>query len=314
VPTANAGDAALKRVQTIQLNGPLGKRLDHMALDTKRDHLFVANMANRSLDVVDLKAGKLLRQIPDQEDIQGVAYAPVLDRVYVGVGSGSCNIFDAADLKPLKRVALPDADNVRYDPRHGVVYVAHAEAMLAILDAKTFAVKADLKLPGFTESVTLEGGRPRLYLNIPSSSKVLVLDTDKREIVKNYPLSQAKGNYPLAVDEANQRLFVGCRQPAAIVVLDSESGKEVARVAIPGDVDDLFHDARHHRLYAACGAGQLAVVRQVNADRYEVAKSVPTARLARTCLLDPEGGRLFVAVPGQPGGKGPQVWVYKLRP
>jgi hypothetical protein len=321
IAAGRAEPPALELVQKIQLQGRADKKLDHMALDAKRDRLFVANMANRSLDVVDLKAGKLLKEIPEQKGIQGMSYADDLDRIFCGLGvDGYCHAFDGATYQLLKSVPFPsDADNVRYDPRHGVVYVAHLDYQLGIMDAKTFAVKADLRLPGFPESLTLEKGRPLMYMNTPQrtpteSSQVLVFDTEKREVRKTYSLKRAGANYPLAVDEANRRLFVGCRKPPMIIVLDSETGREVAGVDIPGDIDDLFYDAARRRLYAACGEGKLAVLRQLDADHYELLEALPTGKLARTCLFDPDSGRLFVAVPRQPEWEGPQLWVYKARP
>jgi hypothetical protein len=315
-PAMAADEHALELVKTIPLNGRPDRKLDHMALDVKRDRLLVANLANRTLDVIDLKAGKVLKEVPDQKGIQGVTYAPDLDRVYVGLGvDGICNVFDGDSYKLLKGVSFPtDADNVRYDPRHKVVYVAHVENKLGILDAKTFEVKADLALPGFPESLTLEEKRPRMYMNTPSPSQVLVFDTEKRQIIKTYALKKASANYPLALDEANRRLFVGCRKEPMVVVMDSESGKEVAGIPIPGDIDDLFFDAQRKRLYAACGEGLLAVLRQTDADRWEVLEKLPTAKLARTCLFDPDTSRLFLAVPRQTDKQGPQLRVYRARP
>src|SRR5438874_9412454 len=94
---APAAEPSLELVQTIVLKGKAGK-LDHLALDARRDRLFLANTANGTLDVIDLKAGALLKQIPGQSGIQGVTYAADLDRVFVGLGSGSlCNAFAGAD-------------------------------------------------------------------------------------------------------------------------------------------------------------------------------------------------------------------------
>jgi DNA-binding beta-propeller fold protein YncE len=317
---AVAGGQALELVQTIPLHGRVGQRLDHMALDARRDRLLVANMGNGTLDVVDLKAGKLLREVPGQRGIQGVAYAPDLDRVYVGLGDGGvCNVFDGESYKLLKSVPFPDADNVRYDPRTRRVYVAHAPSRLEVLDAQTFKVLADVKLPAAVEAFQLEKSRPRLYANVPAARQVVVVDTKTNKVLNRYPLRQAGANYPMALDEAGHRLFIGCRKPSRVVVLDTESGREVAGVPIPGDVDDLFLDARLGRVYASCGAGALAVLRLVGGDRYELLEKVPTGKLARTSFFDPAGGRLFLALPrtggGPPEGRGgPEVRVYRARP
>jgi DNA-binding beta-propeller fold protein YncE len=313
--TGAAQPPALELVQSIPLHGPVGKRLDHLALDAGRDRLFVANMANASFDVVDLKAGKLLKSVPGQRGVQGVAYAPDVDRVFVGVGEdGVCNVFDGKDYNLAKTIKLEDADNVRYDARTRRVFVAHAEKSLAVIDPQRLEVKAEVRLPGQPEAYQLEAGRPRLYLNVPSAKAVVVIDTDRNAVVTTYPLAGAGQNFPLALDETGHRLFVGCRKPAAVVILDTESGKELGRVAIPGDTDDVFYDGKRRRLYASCGEGVLAVLREAGANRFEVQERIPTAKLARTCLFDAASGRLFLAVPRTAGKDGPEIRVYRARP
>jgi DNA-binding beta-propeller fold protein YncE len=312
---APAGEpATLKLVQTIRLKGAPG-RLDHLAIDTKNARLFVANLSNNSLDVVDLKAGKLIKQVPDQKKIQGIAYAADLDRIYVGNGiGGECNVFDGKDYRLLKSTKMPGADNVRYLASRHLVYVGHAEKALSAIDARTYEVKATIKLPGRPEGFQLEAKRPRLYMNTVDPTRLVVVDTDKNEVLHSYPLTRADRAYPMALDEANHRIFIGCRKPHSIVVVDSESGKEVAGVTIPDDIDDLFYDAKRRRLYASCGAGFLAVVRQRDADHYETLETIPTVKLARTCFFDPAGERLYLTVPRQAGEEGPSIRVYQPRP
>jgi hypothetical protein len=311
---ADGEPATLQLLQTIRLKGATG-RLDHLAIDGKHARLFVANLSNNSLDIVDLKAGKLLKQIPGQKKIQGIAYAPDLDRIYVGNGvGGQCNVFDGKDYKLLKSIPLPGADNVRYLASRRLIYVGHAEKALSVLDAQTYEVKARIALPGQPEGFQLESKRPRLYLNTVQPTRLVVVDTDKNEVLHRYPLRLADRAYPMAVDEAHHRLFIGCRNKPSIVVMDSETGKEVTSIAIPEDIDDLFYDASNKRLYASCGAGALAVVRQRDADHYETLETIPTVKLARTCFFDPAGGRLYLVLPRQAGEDGPTVRVYKPRP
>jgi DNA-binding beta-propeller fold protein YncE len=311
---SQAADPTLELVQTIVLKGKAGK-LDHLALDTKRERLYLANTANGTLDIVDLKAGKLLKQVRGQTGIQGIAYASDLDRVFVGLGGGGlCNVFSGDEYKPLKTIKFSgDADNTRYDPASHQTFVAHDEKALGIIDAKTYAVSPDLKLPGTAEGFQVEGKRPRLYLNIPNPSQVLVIDTRKKEVIAKYPVTLASGAHPLAIDEENKRIFLGCRTEPMVVVMDSETGKEVVSVEIPKDIDDLHYDSKRKKLYASCGEGFLAVIRQVGPDKYELEEKIATVKQAKTSLFAGDSNRLYLAVPRQPNQDGPEIRVYKIK-
>jgi len=312
-PIAPAAEpASLELVQTIVLKGKGGK-LDHLIVDSKGERLFLANKVNNTLDIVDLKAGKLLQQITGQGGVQGLAYAADLDRIYAALGTGGyCNIFNGKDYKLQKTIKFADdADNVRYNPRTNLVYVAHAEKALGVIDGKSMELKADITLPGAAEGFQVEKERPRLYLCMPSPNEVVVIDTDKNEVAKRYPVKLAEGIHPLAIDEPNHRLFVGARKKPMVVILDSESGKEITSVDIPGDIDDLFFDVKRKKIYASCGEGFLAVIRQIDADRYELVEKIATVADARTSFFDPETGRLYLGVPRQPNKEGPEIRVYQ---
>jgi DNA-binding beta-propeller fold protein YncE len=314
VPAPAAEPASLEQIGTITLKGAAG-RLDHLAIDARGKRLFVANLSNDSLDVIDLKAGKLVEQVPGQRKIQGVAYAPDLDRIFVGNGGdGVCNVFDGRSYKWLHTLKLPGANNVRYDRPTRQIYVGHAPNTLTAFDARTFKVKATIKLPGPPRAFQIHPNQPRLYVNTLTPSQVVVVDTAKNEVVAKFPLTLAEANSSLALDPEGQRVFVGCRKKPSIIALDMKTGKEIASVKIPEDIDDLFHDAKRRRLYATCGEGFLAVVGVKDNDRYEVLDRLATVKDARTCLFDSGSGRLYVAVPRQKGKEGPEIRVFQARP
>jgi DNA-binding beta-propeller fold protein YncE len=308
-------ESPLELIQTIRLIGPSG-RVDHMAADAGRARLFVANSPNRSLDVVDLRVGQLMCQVPDQDGIQGIAYSPDLDRVFVGNGGGVCNIFSGDDYRLLKSITLPAADNVRYHAGSRRVYVAYGERALSVVDAISLEIIGDIQLPGGSpRAFQVETVRPRLYMNAPPPNHVFVIDTTAGQVISQYPLTSAGLNSSLAVDEENRRLFVGCREPTEnpqLVVLDSDSGREVTSLAIPGDIDDVFYDRRRKYIYASCGAGFLVVIRQIDADRYESLDRISTAVDARTSLYDPTADQIYLAVPRQNEQAGPEIRVYKI--
>jgi DNA-binding beta-propeller fold protein YncE len=313
VPSTGAQEREpLKRVGTIQLKGASGP-LDHLLVDGKHARLFVANQSNDTLDVVDLKTNKLVKQIPDQKQIHGIAYAPDLDRIFVGNGGGVCNAFDGRDYTLLKSVPVKDADNVRFDARTNQVYVA-GEKELAVIDAKSLKLATTIKVSAPPEGFQIATGKPRLYLNVGPQFEVVVIDTDKNEVAAHYPLKATKGIETLALDETNKRIFVGFRGEPRIVVLDQDSGKELTSVAIPDGIDDMFFDAKAKRIFASCGSGFVAVVRQVDADHYEVVAKVATIKGAKSSCYDAATARLYLAVPRQEGEEGPEIWVYQANP
>jgi DNA-binding beta-propeller fold protein YncE len=308
----------LDRVQTIALKGPVGG-LDHLALDPSRGRLFVANTSNNSLDVVDLKTGSLLRQVPGQGHIRGVAYSPDTDRVFVGNGSGGVlNVLSGEGYGLLKGVHLGiDADNVRYDPRTGRAYVVHADTELSVIDGKDYSAGRPIPLPKSLGAFQLEASRPRMYVSAKGAGAVVVIDTDKDEVIDRFPVAPAGLPAALAIDERNHRLLIGCRRDPSLVVMDSDTGKVLARVPIPGDVDDVSFDIKRGRVYASCGEGKIAVIRQADPDHYEPLGTVPTVKGARTSVLDAGNGLLYLAVPRhpeRPEQENPEVWVHRARP
>ena len=296
---------------------PLGEvrgRIDHLAIDLTRERLFVAELGNNSLGVVDLAAGKVLRRIDGLDEPQGVAYDPATDTVFVANGGdGSVDRFEGADLVPLEPIRLgADADNVRLDPKAGRVVVGYGDGALALIEAASGKPTTEIRLPGHPESFQLEHGGPRIFVNVPDAHQITVVDRVTGQQVASWGLTDAQANFPMALDEADGRLVVGYREPALLAVFDTRSGAPVARLPACGDTDDVFLDARRQRAYLSCGAGFLDVVQQRD-DTYEELARIPTIEGARTALFVPERDRLYLAVRAS-GGEGAAVWVFRPTP
>src|SRR5215510_9738606 len=305
-------ETPLRLVQTIPLPHVEG-RIDHLAVDLQGQRLFVAALGNNTLEVLDLQAGTHLHTITGLHEPQGVVFIPESNIIVVTNGqTGTCDLFDGTSFQQRNAVQLTsDADNIRYDVASHTLYVGYGAGALGLIDATRAQHLGDIPLQGHPEAFQLAQAGPRAFVNVPSAHHIAVVDRDQRAVITTWPLQGAEANFPMALDETHHRLFVGVRTPPLLLVLDTASGKEMARVPTVGDVDDLFYDAPHRRLYIAGGAGGLSIVAQEDADHYTPVATIPTAAGARTALWVPELGRLLLAVPHR-GAQGAEIRVYAI--
>jgi DNA-binding beta-propeller fold protein YncE len=288
----------LRLEKTIPL-GAINGRIDHLSADVAGKRLFVAALGNNTVEVVDLNAGKVVHTITGQHEPQGIFYWPENNRLYVANGQdGHLRVFDGHSFAQIGDYDFSgDADNVRFDPKGKEVFVGYGDGALGVVNADLKSRVGDTMLDAHPESFQLERQGPRIFINVPKASNVSVVDRRTQSVTARWPVTGAQQNYPMSLDETNHRLFIGCRKPAKMLVLDTSSGKEIAAIDIVGDTDDLFYDPSSKRIYVAGGAGSITVLAQKDPDHYESLATIPTAPGARTALFVPELKRLYVARP-----------------
>jgi len=305
-----AESAPLRLTQTIPLPGVKG-RFDHFAVDVKGQRLFVAALGNNSLEVVDLAAGKRIKSIAGLHQPTGVVF--LLDLNQIGVangGDGTFKLFDGSSYELVNNVGgLDDADNARRDPKSKLIYVGYGDGALAVLDSAGRQKLGNVKLAAHPESFQLEADGPRIFVNVPDAKQVAVVDREKRAVIATWPMTEFKANFPMALDAAQHRLFVGCRRPARLVVLDTATGKPAANAELSGDTDDLFYDATNGRLYVSCGDGFVDVFKAGVGESYPRIVRLPTRGGARTSFFSSDLGKFCLGVP-QRSGRDAEIQVY----
>jgi len=306
-----AEPAALRLTRTILLPGVKG-RFDHFAIDVKGKRLFVAALGNDTLEVIDLAAVKSLTSIAGLHKPQGVLYLPDSNQIAAANGEdGTVRLFDAASYKLVKSIdSFDDADNVRFDPKTKLLCVGYADGALAIINSETVKQIGNIKLAAHPESFQLETEGSRIFVNVPDARQIAVIDRKKQTITATWPMKEFQANFPMALDEANHRLFAGCRKPARLVVVDTTTGRSVADLAISGDTDDLFFDGTLKRLYVSCGEGFVDVIDQRDADHYQLQERIPTRAGARTSFFSAELNEFYLAVP-QRGNQPAEIRVFQ---
>ena len=316
----------LKFVQSLRMpEVPWGPYADHMAVDLKGRRLFATPQANKAVDVFDLDTGKLLRVITGFGNPHAVFYQSELDQIYVSDGgAGAVRIYSGGDYQLIKTIQLEaDADGIQYDPETRYLYVENGGedtgkhySLISILDTTKAEKIGDIRIDADKlEALAVDSSTARLYVNLPGKNAVAVIDKVKRTVITTWPITKGKTNMAIALDPVQHRLYVGCRNTdmhGTIIVIDTQTGKELDSLAIGGWVDYLAYDTKRKRVYAACGVGEVYTYEEQSDGSYREHAPTDTAVMAKTALYSPELDKLFVAVPHL-GGTIAEVRVFQIQ-
>lgn len=296
LPAAENGPVSfLKSIELPHVEG----RIDHLAFDGRTQRLFIAALGNDSVEVIDTNAGTHITSLAHFAEPQGIAIAPDARVVMVADRrDGQVSLLNADDLHrgPTLRPGR-DADNVRYDADAARFYVGFGTGAIVALDAQDGTLMGQAAVPGHPESFQLERAGPHIFVNVPSAGVLAVIDRSTMKNVTTFPVTAARACFPMAFDEANHRLFIGCRQPARMVVIDSANGHVVTAMDTVQDTDDLFYDPMRKRIYLSGGEGFLDVIGEPTPGGFKRIERLLTAPGARTSLFVPGQSRLYIAVP-----------------
>ena len=290
--------------------GDVAGRIDHLAIDLPRQRLFVAELGNNSVGIVDLKERKLIRTISGLKQPQGVGYHQPTDTLYVAnAGDGSVRMFSGPDYSAAGQIELgDDADNVRIDGAANRIIVGYGKGALAVVDPKIRTKVADISLKAHPESFQLDVKSHQIFVNVPDAKAISVVDSVTGQQKTSWPITDAGSNFPMAIDEASSQVVVVFRIPPKLRAYSMQTGKTVNELDICGDSDDVFFDAKRKQLYISCGAGFIDVIDASSA--YKRIARIPTVPGARTSLFVPELDRFFLAVRTS-SGEAAAIWAFR---
>jgi DNA-binding beta-propeller fold protein YncE len=315
----------LRLVQTISIPGVEG-RFDHLAVDLKGKRLFLAAQKHRTVEVVDLAEGKRIHSIGNIGEPHAERYLPASNELLVSIGDeaeGALKILNGTTFETLATFKiLVDADGIAFDPATQYVYIENGGkdagnneyCLVSVIDTAHRKNIGDIRVNGAElEAMAVERSGTRLFVNMKTLKQVGIVDRNKLQVVSTWPIPEAGVNTPLALDETHHRLFVGAREPAEVVVFDTDTGKVIAKVPCVGEADDMFYDEARKRIYVTGDEGFISVIAQTDADHYEPMAKLKTRPGARNSLFVPELGRFFVTAPSE-GQKGAELLVFQVEP
>jgi len=294
------------RLEAVVPLGAIAGRIDHLAVDLARKRLYVAELGNDSVGVLDLANRDVLRTLTGFDEPQGVAFDPSTDTVYVANGGdGSLRWYSGDTLEPAGRIELhDDADNIRIDLAQKRIVVGFGKD-LALVDARSHAIRT-LALDGHPESFQIDSASGRVLVNVPSQHALVALDPRDGSAVRA-PIKLPGANFPMALDDMGF-VLLPLRHPARLLAFAVDDLQQRgSTVDVCEDADDAFFDVHRKRLYVSCGDGHVDVFER-RSSGYSRSDRVATAPGARTSLYVSDWDRLFVAVPDSTAS-GAAIWI-----
>ena len=307
-------DYAEKDALTLNAQIPLPNvsgRIDHIAYDSENHLAFVAALGNNTIEVVNIRTRQVVYTIKGLHEPQGMVYISSLQRLAAANGdNGACIFFDTRTYTQLSSVDLKgDADNIRYDPTSGLLYVGYGNGGIAIIDAAVMKQVASIPLDGHPESFQLSKKQNRIYINVPDADEIEVADLSSHSVIAKWKNTSASSNFPMALDERNNRLFIGCRSPATLRMINTQTGKDIHSINCSGDADDVFYNEADSLVFVSAGKGFIDVFKATNVLVH--INHIATSTGARTALLIPSEKKLLLAIPAY-SGNAAALWVYGI--
>jgi DNA-binding beta-propeller fold protein YncE len=286
---------------------------DFLAVDLKRDHLFVAAEEHHTVEVFEASTGKHLQSITGVKTPHTLVYVPEKDELIVADGGdSSCLFFSAADFHRVDRVQLidgsvtgkTDSPDVGYfDAKKRLFFIGNGGksanlpySEIAEIDVDTHAIVGRIRVEGINlEAIAVDDANDKLYVNIRDKKQIGVVDLKTSQVVKTWTTPDLNLNTSMAFDQANRRLFVVGRKPGLLYAFDMNTGKVVDQQSCVNIADGMIWDPQTKRIYVA-GSQGLSIFHQESKDRYSKVTDLPTNG-GKTALLIPELNQLYVIHP-----------------
>jgi hypothetical protein len=287
-----AATGPYKVLKTVKVGGLGG--FDYVYADSGGRRLYVARTgASPRVTVFNLDTLE-----PAGEIANTSAHGAVVDPKSGHAFSSSKPIamWDSKTLAPIKTIDVQgNPDGMLFDPFNLRVWVlSHAAPHATVIDAKEGTVVGTLDLGGAPEQAASDG-KGHVYVDIEDKDNVAVVDAKGLQVTTHYDISEkAKTPAALAFDVKNHVLFVGCRNPQMMVMLNADTGKIITSLPIGTGVDGAAFNPATMEAFSSQGDGTLTVIKENSPTNFVVEQTVQTMPSAKTMTLDTKTNHILL--------------------
>jgi DNA-binding beta-propeller fold protein YncE len=268
-------------------------RFAFASIDNATRRLYVAR--GFGVTAIDLDSGHMTRQLVAGDHVHAVIALPGGRALSTNGDANTATLFNASSGEVIAQLQTgKDPDAATFDSSSGLVFVMdHQEGDITLIDPNAAKVVGRLAVGGTLESAVADG-HGHLFVNVRDQSKMAVIDTVARTVLRRYDLPGCEGPTALGGDLESGILVAACANRTALG-LRAADGTIVARLAIDRKADAVMFDPVRRSFYIPCGRdGTLVVISETKEGTLAVQSSVATAVGAHTGALDPQTGRLYL--------------------
>lgn len=270
---------------------------DYVTLDPARGYLFIGRRGD-GVTVFDINKKKVVRNIDKSDDANAIVLVPEFDRGYTINGDGTTTAFQLSSLKAIDRIKIgEDADSAFYEPvtKH-LAFTMGDSKKITFVDAKTGKLVGELPMESKKLDGTVADGEGNLFMALRDRNTVVKIDVAQRKVSEEWKTAPCEEPTGIAYDNANKRIFVGCRgSKPVLAVLDSTSGKVITTAEIGRGNDGVIYDPTTRKVYTSNGVdANLVIYEQVSPDTYKLAEATTTRPYARTMAMDPKTRKIYL--------------------
>jgi DNA-binding beta-propeller fold protein YncE len=308
-----AASQTLQKVDAFDLPGPPGKRFDYLTIDYKHGYLLSAHLGAGLLYVIDLNTNKLVKAIPDVPGIEGVEYAPDVNKIYTSNWlENKIGVIDVDKMQVVKKLpteAKPDGSTYA-EPFHKLYVSDERGRAVAVVDVREDKIINTIHFASETGMPQSDPVARKVYVNLQDQNLFAVIDPSTDKVVGRYPLGDCKGNHGMALDPENHRAFLQCEGNNMMTVFDLDAHKPIAHLPTAAGGDVVKFDPGLKRIYVACASGAISVFQEDDANHFHKLEDFPVQKKVHSLAVDVKTHRVYTPEEQEDGRPVSRMIVY----
>lgn len=280
----------LRQVAVLDLPGRPGG--DSVAFTGK--HLVIGQRSSNSIQVFDVARRRIVANITRIDSPRALAADPANSRLFVATGNNAVTVISTSNWQYSGEIALEhEPASLLYVPKSNIVVVSHAQQPgISIASAEKGSKATTVALEGHVERMAFDPARNLIVATLADRARIVAF-TFEGKVERHFDLVASQPT-DLVLDPQSRRLYVAVRY--AVLVLNADTGSEIARLPMPAGTDTLWLDGPSGTLYAAAADGTVTMVK-VAGNQFATIQEMRTNVKGRAIAFDPEKKLMYL-----PGG------------